>query len=56
MRAKVISAYTDRLDGAVHLPDEVVELTESRAKELADGGFVEAVKPKRTTRRAQKKE
>lgn len=52
MKAKVIKAYTDRLDAVVRLVGDEVELTESRAAELSAGGFVEvedtdvkAVKP-----------
>lgn len=41
MKAKVTKAYTDRLDGAVRLPGESVELSEARAAELAAGGYVE---------------
>ncbi len=41
MKAKVTKAYTDRLDGAVRLPGESVELSEARAAELVAGGYVE---------------
>lgn len=41
MKAKVIKAYTDRLDAVVRLAGDEVELTESRAAELSAGGFVE---------------
>lgn len=44
MKAKVIKAYTDRLDAVVRLAGDEVELTESRAAELSAGGFVEVVK------------
>ena len=41
MKAKVIKAYTDRLDAVVRLVGDEVELTETRAAELSAGGFVE---------------
>lgn len=60
MKATVISAYTDRLDGSLHLKGDVVELTDERAAELSKKGIVElAAKPKaapkRTAKRATKK-
>lgn len=42
MRARVTRAYTDRLDGTVHLPGEDVDITDERAWELASKGFVDA--------------
>lgn len=42
MRARVIRAYIDRIDGSVHYPNTTVELTEGRAAELSGKGFVEA--------------
>lgn len=41
MKAKVLKAYTDRLDAIVRLVGDEVELTEARAAELSAGGFVE---------------
>ncbi len=41
MKAKVIKAYTDRLDNVVRFPGDTVTLTESRAAELSWGGYVE---------------
>ncbi len=41
MKAKVIKAYTDRIDGMVRFPGESVTLTEARAGELSQGGYVE---------------
>lgn len=54
MKATVLSAYTDRLDGNVHYKGETVELTAERGRELADKGIVELeakpkAAPKRTT-------
>ena len=43
MKAKVLKAYTDRLDAVVHLAGDVVELTGDRAAELAGGGYVVAL-------------
>lgn len=55
MRATVTTAYTDRLDGSVHLPGEVVDLTEARCKELSEGGYVKAEKrPTRAWKAASK--
>ncbi len=45
MKAKVTEAYIDRIDGAMHLKGEEVELTEERAAELSAGGFVEVAAP-----------
>lgn len=41
MKATVIKAYKDRITGELNLRGAEVELTEARAKELAEGGFVE---------------
>ncbi len=41
MKAKVLKAYTDRLDAIVRLVGDEVELTEARAAELSASGFVE---------------
>ena len=41
MKAKVIKAYTDRIDNIVRFPGESVELSAVRAGELAEGGYVE---------------
>ena len=43
MKANVLKPYTDRLEHVVRLPGDVVELTAERARELAEGGYVEAV-------------
>ena len=42
-KANVVRAYTDRVDGKVHLKGEQVELTADRLAELNKGGFVEPV-------------
>lgn len=57
MKAKVITAYIDRITNELHKPGEEVELTEARAKELSAGGFVEVAKaaPKRTRKAPVKK-
>lgn len=57
MKAKVITAYIDRITNELHKPGEEVELTEARAKELSAGGFVEASKaaPKRVRKAPAKK-
>lgn len=52
MKAEVITAYTDRLTGEVHLPGETVDLSDGRLAELAEGGFVRA----KATRRRKTKE
>ncbi len=54
MKAKVIKAYTDRLDGVVRLPGESVELSEARAAELAAGGYVETVAAAKAPEKAGK--
>ena len=41
MKASVIRAYKDRVDGSVHYPNTTVELSEERLGELAGKGFVE---------------
>lgn len=41
MKARVIRAYKDRVDGSVHYPNTTVELTAERLGELAGKGFVE---------------
>ena len=41
MLCKVIVAYTDRITDEVHMSGEEVELTDARAAELSEGGFVE---------------
>lgn len=46
MKASVIKAYTDRLDGKVHFVGDTVELTAERADELGKGGFVEVEQAK----------
>lgn len=43
MLAEVVRHYTDRIDGAVHLAGERVELTQARAAELGGAGFVRPV-------------
>lgn len=40
MRARVVRAYTDRIDRTVHQTGSEVVLPESRAKELEGKGFV----------------
>ncbi len=48
MRAKVIKPYTDKYTDDIHLATETVELTEARAKELSELGYVEiAEEPKK---------
>lgn len=49
-KAQVIRAYTDRVDGKVHLKGEEVELSADRLDELKEGGFVEPVTPKTSSR------
>ncbi len=44
MKASVTKAYTDRETGIVHCPGESVDLSEARAAELAQGGYVEPAK------------
>lgn len=44
-KALVVRAYTDRVDGRVHLKGETVELSPERLAELTEGGFVEAEQP-----------
>ena len=41
MKARVIRAYKDRVDGSVHYPNTTVDLSEKRLGELAGKGFVE---------------
>jgi hypothetical protein len=41
MLCKVTMHYTDRLSDEVHYIGEEVELTDSRAAELSEGGYVE---------------
>lgn len=41
MKARVIRAYKDRVDGSVHYPNTRVDLSEGRLGELAGKGFVE---------------
>ena len=56
MKAEVIKAYKDRITGDLHLRGAIVDVTDARAKELSEGGFVkikEAAKP--TTRKAAAK-
>lgn len=56
MKATVLSAYTDRLDGKVHLVGETVELTAERGEELAGKGIVElAAQPKAASKATAKK-
>jgi hypothetical protein len=57
MKAKVITAYIDRITNELHKPGEEVELTEARAKELSAGGFVEVAEaaPRRTRKAPAKK-
>lgn len=43
MDAKVTKAYTDRIDGSLHLEGDAVELSEARFKELSEGGYVRAI-------------
>ena len=43
MKAKVLKAYTDRLDKSVHLEGETVELTAERSLELSAKGVVEPI-------------
>lgn len=52
MDAKVTKAYTDRIDGSLHLEGDVVELSEARFKELSEGGYVKAI-PKPTAKTAK---
>lgn len=40
MEARVVKAYTDRIDMSVHIAGEAVELDEQRAEELSARGFV----------------
>lgn len=42
-KALVIKAYTDKVDGIVHLKGEEVELTADRLAELSESGFVESI-------------
>lgn len=39
-KARVVRAYTDRLDDTLHLVGDEVELTDARLVELQEGGFV----------------
>jgi hypothetical protein len=57
MKATVTMAYTDRETGAVHLAGEIVELSDARAEELEQGGYVKAEKaaPKPRARKAAPK-
>lgn len=51
MEAKVISAFTDRHTGKVHVPGETYAGDDARIAELAEGGYLEMPeKPKRTAR------
>lgn len=52
MKALVIKAYTDRLDGKVHFSGETVELTDARAAELSKGGYVEVQETKAAPKKA----
>lgn len=57
MKATVTMAYTDRETGIVHSPGEAVELSDARAEELEQGGYVKAEKaaPKPRARKAASK-
>ena len=41
MKARVIRAYTDRLDGTIRCLGTTVDLSEARMRELSSRGFVE---------------
>lgn len=45
-KALVVRAYTDKVDGKVHLKGDEVELSAERLEELEKGGFVEPIAPK----------
>lgn len=55
-KALVIRAYTDRLDGKVHLKGDEVELSADRLAELNEGGFVEPVAAPKAARSSKKGE
>ena len=61
MKATVIKPYTDKFTDEIHLATETVELTEARAKELFELGYVEIAEepkkpaPKPRTRKAPAK-
>lgn len=56
MKANVIKPYIDRETGVLHAAGEAVELTDSRAAELAEGGFVKAEEaPKSAAKAAPKR-
>lgn len=41
MKVKVVVSFNDKMNGLINRPiNEVFECSESRAKELIDGGFV----------------
>lgn len=56
--AVVLSSYTDKHTGEVHWAGESVELSDARAKELAESGHVRVKQPKRkaTARKAAETE
>lgn len=53
MKANVVKAYTDRITGELHLKGETVDLSDERAAELSELGFVEVAEaPKPRARKA----
>lgn len=49
MKVRVITSFNDKTEGFINRPiNEVFECSESRAKELIDGGFAAEVKPNAT--------
>ena len=58
MDAKVLKRFKDRITGDIREVGETISVTEARAKELKEGGFVDfdAPAPKKRTRKTQPKE
>lgn len=49
MKVRVITSFNDKTEGFINRPiNEVFECSESRAKELIDGGFATEVKSNAT--------
>jgi hypothetical protein len=55
MKVRVITSFNDKTEGFINRPiNEVFECSESRAKELIDGGFVTEVKSNATEKPKRK--
>ncbi|USP70408.1 hypothetical protein LCN94_04765 [Ruminococcus sp. FMB-CY1] len=55
MKVRVVVSFNDKTEGFINRPiNEVFECSESRAKELIDGGFVTEVKSNATEKPKRK--